>query len=359
MPFSHIVGNDHIKSYLTHMVKHNTIANSLLFAGPDGIGKSLFAAAFAKMLLNNHGKIESGSHPDLRILHPEGKSGMHSIDSLRQFRDEVFQSPYEAKRKIFIIHDADRMLPYSANALLKTFEEPPSWAVIILLSGNSDAILPTILSRCRIIRFHTIPEQEIAQWLQAQRQKNAAEAQALAALSRGSIGNACRLTEQNGDPIRGYLLKILSQGCLGSYSKLMEAAAEVSKFLEARRQSVEESIRSSLLKQFPEDLTSVQKQMIEKEVDGMVAMQLASDAQAVLDIILSWFRDMHLMRINGNRAYLLHRDYQDAISDACQKGEFLSLEYVQKAIAQTKLALERSTPVNHCLENLFLQLNFS
>jgi DNA polymerase III subunit delta' len=235
--FSHIIGNEHIKHYLINMVDRNAVANSLLFAGPDGIGKSLFAEAFAKLLLCSNDpegihchKIESGSHPDVRIYHPEGKIGMHSIDSMRQFSEEVYLSPYEGLWKVFIIHDADRMLSYSANALLKTFEEPAPRSLIILLSSNPKALLPTVLSRCRTLRFHLPPERAVQ-----------------------------HLTTQIENPIRTKLLQVLALGKMSSYSQLMETASEIGDLLDARKLEVEQLTRSELLKAYPKDITSVQQ----------------------------------------------------------------------------------------------------
>ena len=136
--FSQIIGNEEIKKRLTRMLSKRAIGHALLFSGPDGIGKSLFAWAFAAQLMAEYDpeidharKIQSGQHPDIHIYRPEGKIGLHSIQSLRQLSQEVHLPPYEASWKVFIIHDADRMLSYSANTLLKTFEEPPPRTVII------------------------------------------------------------------------------------------------------------------------------------------------------------------------------------------------------------------------------------
>ncbi len=79
---------------------------------------------------------------------------MHSIESVRNFIHEVSMAPYGSKYKVFIIHDAERMLPTSANALLKTFEEPSKNSVIILISNHADILIPTILSRCTVVRFN-------------------------------------------------------------------------------------------------------------------------------------------------------------------------------------------------------------
>lgn len=361
--FDHIVGNNQVKQYLSRMAAKNEIANSLLFAGPEGVGKSLFAEAFARLILcadDSEGthlrKLSSGTHPDLRIYRPEGKIGMHTIDSMRQFSEEVYLAPYEASRKIFIIHDADRMLSYSANALLKTFEEPAAKSIIILLSHNPEALLPTVLSRCCTIRFHALSQAEILQLLK-DKGKSDQEAASIAALSRGSIGNAIRLIEKGGDQLRQRVLDLLTKGKLSTYGQVMENAKEISAIVEQAQKETEGALRTSYSAFYPDGMTSAQQNAVEKEIDGAIALYLAREAHTIFDIILSWYRDMHLLQVNGNSAFLIHPDFRDSIEQASQRGEVLSIESVQQAIAQARLALERSTPLINCLENLLLKLS--
>src|SRR4051812_17594000 len=140
MDFFGIIGNEEIKASLKYMVATKRVGHSLLFAGRDGIGKSLFAMALAIEMLGGtpaqKQRIIDGTHPDLHIYRPEGKVAMHSIDSLRAFSDDVYMAPTEAPYKVFVMHDADRMLPTSANALLKTFEEPAPQTLIIMLTSS-------------------------------------------------------------------------------------------------------------------------------------------------------------------------------------------------------------------------------
>ena len=217
--FEHIIGNEQAKTYLKTTAEKGTVGNSLLFAGPDGIGKSLFAEAFAHLLIcqsdpqNIHKrKIDAGNHPDIRIYRPEGKVGMHSIASMRLFSQEVYLAPCESKWKIFIIHEADRMLTYSANALLKTFEEPAKDAVIILISSSPEALLPTVLSRCRTIHFHPLAEQEVTSFIEKRCQKSPQEAQTIASMAQGSLGQAVRLAAEGKSPLRAATLDFLSKG---------------------------------------------------------------------------------------------------------------------------------------------------
>lgn len=363
--YEQLLGNDHIKRYLTRMVEKKAIAHSLLFAGPDGIGKSLFAEAFAKQIICRDDpdglhryKIDAGAHPDIRIYRPEGKIGMHSIDSMRQLSEEVYLAPYEAAWKVFIIHDADRMLTYSANALLKTFEEPAPQSLIILLSSLPESLLPTILSRCRFLRFHPISEEVITAFLQEKWGKSATEATSIAALAYGSLGNAAHLLEQGGDLLREKILKILVKGKMSTYTELMQAASDIGDHIEEGKQQIEDALRAALVKAYPDGLNSAQQHGIDKEIEGAMSMRASKEAHAIFDLILSWYRDMHLLQVKGNSTYLIHRDFHQHMDHALERGYILPLEFVQKVIAQVQLALERSTPFTSCLENLFLQLGF-
>lgn len=361
--FSHIVGNDRIKTYLAKMVQKDTIGNSLLFAGPDGIGKSLFAHAFAKMIVcsvdpqgTNLHKAESGNHPDIHIYKPEGKIGMHSINSMRAFNDEVHFPPNEAVKKVFIIHDADRMLPYSANALLKTFEEPSLDSIIILLSSSPSSLLPTILSRCRTIHFQALEEQEITPIVQKIANVTPEEAKRAALLSRGSIGNALRIVEVGDNNVRNKILAMLAAGKFTNYTQLAEKAREISTIHEEVAQEIEDALKVELMKGYTEKLSAAQQQSIDKEIEGAATMKRHSEALSTFDTILSWYRDLHLLLANGNRRLLFHYDHLDDLDQALQRGGLPPLESVQKAIESARLALERSTSLNICFESLFLKL---
>ncbi|MEI8365649.1 MAG: DNA polymerase III subunit [Parachlamydiaceae bacterium] len=363
--FEHIIGNDHIKKYLLGTVNNEAVGNSLLFAGPEGIGKGLFAEAFAKLLIcrrdptgSHRHKIESGNHPDIRIYRPEGKTGMHSIATMRQFSEEVYRSPFEAEWKVFILHDADRMLPYSANALLKTFEEPAQDALIILLSSNPTALLPTVLSRCRKLFFQPLKEADVVSFLRQKLDKSDDEAQKIAAMAHGSIGQAIRLINTGDHPLRTLLLDFLAKGKAESYKELSGLATQISEGIESGKKQVEVEVRKDLLQVTGVDLSSVHKQSLEKEVEGAVMMHAMNEALVLLEVLHGWYRDLQLVGTQGSLSLLLHRDRADSIQQAFERGLSLPLASVQKAIAETRLSLERSTSVHICFENLFLKLGF-
>ncbi len=348
--FEALVGNEQIKDRLLKWAEKDTLPNSLLFAGPDGIGKGLFAKALAVHMLGQE------KHPDLHHYYPEGKIGLHSIHSMRQFSEDVYMAPFSAKKKIFILHDAERMWPYGSNALLKTFEEPPEDAIIILISSAPEDLLPTILSRCFILRFHALAERDISVALQRKYGQEEKEADHLALRAQGSLGKAVMLLEGGGHEAREMILKLLSQGRGINYSFLSRELEKITEKLEEMKKKVEEAAREEMVLVPKENLTAIHLDSIEKELDGISAMKMKQDMQALFDVILGWYRDMHLVKVAGNRKYLMHSDYYEEIHQALQRGELLPLEFVQEALSKALLSLERSIGINLCLETLFLKL---
>lgn len=363
--FGQIIGNERIKSYLTRMIAKNTVGHSLLFAGPEGVGKSLFAENFAKMLLCREDplgkhlhKLTTGSHPDIHIYRPEGKSGMHSIAAMRALTEEVYLPPHEASCKVFVIHEADRMLVYSANSLLKTFEEPSADTVILLLSSSPELLLPTILSRCSTFHFHALAQEEMVQLLTSRKKLPIERATRIAILSQGSVSKAYRLCEETKDPMNEIVLEMLAEGKFKGYAQLLAKSKEIAELIESAIKQVEGATKEELLKGYCDKLTAHQRESIEKELDGVVAMQQMHEAGALFDTLLTWYRDLHLLRSGGDTKYLYHLDSLEVLQQIAASNEnFLSLEDLLEAIKTSKLALARSTSLPICLENLFLRLN--
>jgi len=364
-PFENIIGNDIIKDYLLRMVESNTVGNSLLFAGPSGIGKGLFAEELAAMLLcqdDSEGirrrKINRGNHPDLCVYRTVGKVGMHSIDAMRVLGEEAQQSPYEAQWKVFILHDAERMLPASANALLKTFEEPALSSVIILLSSAPERLLPTILSRCRRVNFHSVEEQEIAMLLQQRYGKAEEEARAWAALSQGSVGRAVTLMERGVDTTRTLLLEVLSYNRFRNYQQLRDIAQKLSDAVDITKKRLEEQLLSQQDSEIVRQMPTSQKEAFNKEVEGALSARFLEDVDAILDVVMSWYRDLTLLYVKGDQEKLINKDSVDALEQALQRGFMIPLDDVQKIITDARLSVARFIPLNYCLESLFLKLNY-
>jgi DNA polymerase III subunit delta' len=199
--FNALIGNESVKVYLTRALQENRLPQTILFAGPAGIGKSLFAKSLATHLLRKE------NSPDLHILTPEGKSSLYAVETLREMIDKEHAAPFEAPGKVFILEDIDRMQPVAANALLKTLEEPNPDTTFLLLSSKPQEILPTILSRCVILTFFPLPEQSIGALLHSR-----GVSPHFAKLAQGSAGRAFELAEMPElEKWRKVLFRLLSE----------------------------------------------------------------------------------------------------------------------------------------------------
>ena len=158
--FQEIIGHDQIKEHFQKAIEYNKVSHAYILTGEAGMGRKSLANAFALTLLCEKGKSEpcmechackqvlSGSHPDLIYVSHE-KPGTIGVDDIRkQINDTIMIRPYSSYYKVYIVDEAEKMTQQAQNALLKTIEEPPSYAVILLLTTNQEAFLPTILSRC-------------------------------------------------------------------------------------------------------------------------------------------------------------------------------------------------------------------
>lgn len=168
--FEKILGNDTIKKSLSNLVDTGNISHSYLFVGKSGIGKKLFAIELAKKVMclgdekcESCVKFEANSNPDFEIISPDGKT--LKIDQIRKMQAKIVEKPIISNKKVYIIDNADCMLEESQNCLLKTLEEPPEYAMIILICSNESKMLQTIKSRCIIIKFDELTDDQIAQVL--------------------------------------------------------------------------------------------------------------------------------------------------------------------------------------------------
>ena len=202
--FENIIGNLKIKTALEKSVNQNKVSHSYLFVGMQGIGKKMIATEFAKMLLcldnkkycnNCKSCIEfaTENNPDFLLISPEGNS--IKIEQIRDIQKKIQEKPIISNKKVYIIDDADLMTQEAQNCLLKTLEEPPEFATIILIGSNSNAFLPTIKSRCTIMNFDKITNDEMKQYLKKQYNIDNID-ENMIQMYQGSIGKAIELKEK-------------------------------------------------------------------------------------------------------------------------------------------------------------------
>ena len=202
MSFERIIGNDKVKQFLNKAINENHILHSYLFSGIEGIGKKLFAIEFAKKILcieqNDEQenclsclKFKSSNHPDFMILEPE--NNVIKIEQIRNMQEKISEKPIVSKKKVCIIVDSDCMTKEAQNCLLKTLEEPPEYATIILTTANESKLLNTIKSRCIKVKFNGLLENEINQYLK--QNEIVVNEENYIKISQGSIGKLLDIKE--------------------------------------------------------------------------------------------------------------------------------------------------------------------
>ena len=204
MKFSAVEGHDRPITILKRALTNKTLAHGYLFSGEAGIGKRMTALALAAAVnCGNAGpdggcgecpscrKVASGGHPDVHLVAPDGDE--IKIDQVRQIQADLSLRPFEGEKKVLIVDGVESMNAASANAFLKTLEEPPGDALIVLVTSMPQSLLPTIRSRCQEIRFLPLPRRTLAQALVRRRGLAEGDAWFLAALSQGSMGRALEM----------------------------------------------------------------------------------------------------------------------------------------------------------------------
>lgn len=206
MSFEKIIGNEENKILLNNIIKNNSISHSYLFYGIDGIGKSLFAREFAKMILclnSSENKpcnecksclqFNSDNNPDYYEIGLEENS--IKIDKIRQMQKKALEKPIISDKKVYIINDSDYMTKEAQNCLLKTLEEPPKYLTIILIASNESKLLNTIKSRCIKISFKNIENNTLKDYIHNNLGIKELPSNILKA-SLGSIGKSIKILDK-------------------------------------------------------------------------------------------------------------------------------------------------------------------
>lgn len=279
MAFKDIAGNSRVKKILKLALERDRVPNSLLFCGPEGIGKRQMAITVAKALncLEKTGDscdrcsscraIDEGRFPDVMEIETGADKKALAIDQIRLLRQMAYLRPLAAKKRVFILADAEEMSGDASNSLLKVLEEPPLFSHIILVTSSPFLLLPTILSRCQTLAFSAISKEEIEEILM-DRDYPAAQARILSLLVDGNLERAMELEWED------------VQGLKDASWRLYEA------MLSGRG-------ASAFLDRF-----------------GTVAKSSQEEFGETLEMFSSFTRDVVLLGLGGDVRFLLNPDYE-------------------------------------------------
>jgi DNA polymerase III subunit delta' len=205
MSFRQIAGNRHLVDLIARAASRGTLPPSLIFAGPDGVGKRMTAVALAQLMnclqpdkfdgrdacgtCASCKRIARAVHADVLMIEP-ADTGTIRIDQVRDAIERSAYRPFEGRRRVVIVNDAEALNAEAQNALLKTLEEPPAASTFILVTSRPDMLLPTVLSRCQRLRFGRLSPADVADVLIRDHKYPQGDAHAAASLSDGSVGRA-------------------------------------------------------------------------------------------------------------------------------------------------------------------------
>ena len=251
MGFSEIIGHSRQIATLRHALAKGRLHHAYLFAGPEGVGKRTLALALAKAIhcaeggadfcsrCANCARIQDGNHPDLRIMEPQAGKKEISIQQIRDIEKQLNYRSFSGGKKIIILDPATLMNLPAQNALLKTLEEPPQDSLLILIAASTGGLLPTLRSRCLRVSFGPLEREHVSSYLVSRKGIKQEDAELLAAMAMGSLGNASKIEGAEFRKRRQTWIEIVSSLKAGDYRTAMVSAEaiannkdETAKFLE-------------------------------------------------------------------------------------------------------------------------------
>ena len=320
--FEEIRGNTPLVEQLRRSAASGRSSHAYLFLGGAGAGKRLIANTFAKALQCEGEKrpcdsckschaFNHGNHPDVIYFQPLKNGKTYTIEDVReQLLETVDLKPFQYEKKIYIIEKADTLNIQSQNALLKTLEEPPAYAVFLLLAERAEAFLPTILSRVVVMKIRPLSAETIADYLM-QAGHLAEESHILSAYAQGRIGQALELVEDEG-------FREMRQDILGKLEALPS-------------------------------MSEGDAYLLAKDLEGY------KNDLRFLDIMELWYRDLLTAKSLRKEGYLIQRDKKDAIFRAAKEPAAL-LAKKAAAVRTARMRLAQNANFRLTMEVMLMDL---
>lgn len=323
--FKDILGHEGIIEHLQNAIAMNRVSHSYIFNGEDGLGKMMLAKAFAKALQCEEQssipcgrcrsciQAESGNQPDIIYLTHEKPASIGVDDVRTQLVDDIVIRPYSSRYKVYIIDEAEKLTTQAQNAILKTIEEPPIYAVIIFLTNNAGIFLPTILSRCVMLNLKPVKNQLIIEYLMKHCQVPEYQAELCAAFAQGRPGRAVKLAASpDFEDIKNDIIKLLKNIHNIELTELVAAIKEINTY----------------------DIS----------VDDC------------LDIMTLWYRDVLLFKVSRDPNALVFSDEVADIRKVAGKSSYEGLETIMDAFGKAKARLHANVNFDMTMELLLLTI---
>ena len=322
--FRDVVGHESIIGHFKSSIEQGKVAHAYLIHGEKGTGKKMLAGLFAKTLQCEAGgtdpcgtcrsciQCDSGNQPDIIWVTHE-KPTVISVDDIReQVNNDIIIKPYSSRYKIYIIPEAELMNAAAQNAILKTIEEPPEYAIIMLLTNNLDKMLPTILSRCITLNLKPVGELDMMEYLSRMGVPQA-KAKFCVGFAFGNLGKAVRLaTSEEYNEIKHDCVQILKDINRMEIYDLIDAVKKMSKY--------------------------------------------KLDIYDYLDIMMMWYRDILMLKVSGSPDKLLFKEEYATLKQQANYISYEGIENVLKALDKVKVRLEANVNFDIAMELLLLTI---
>ncbi len=324
--FKDIVGQEQIREHLENAIRLDKVSHAYIINGERSSGKEFIAKTFAMALqCENRQDTEpchechsckqalSANQPDIIFLTHE-KPNTISVDDIRsQINGDVAIKPYSSPKKIYIINEGEKMTVQAQNALLKTLEEPPEYAVIIILTANANALLSTILSRCVLLNMKPVKDEQIKKYLMENMEIPDYKADVCVAFARGNVGKARLLANSE------------------EFDKVKEEAL------------------------------SLLKNIDDMEINEVVAAikkigDYKFDVNDYLDILSIWYRDVLLFKATHDANHLIFREEIQYIRKVADKSTYEGIEIIIEALEKSKQRLKANVNFDLTMELLLLTI---
>lgn len=323
--FTDIIGQEQLKEHLQNAIAMNKVSHAYLINGERSSGKEFAAKVFAAALQCEKGGTEpcgechsciqakSGNQPDIIFVSHDKPNTIGVEDIRTQINNDIGIKPYSSPRKVYIMNEGEKMTVQAQNALLKTLEEPPEYAVILILTTNVDALLPTILSRCVVLNMKPVPDHKVKKYLMEELQIPDYKANICVAFARGNIGKAKMLASSE------------------EFEKVKEEAVTLVKYINDM------------------DISEVVKAI--KKIS-----EYQFDVTDYLDILSVWYRDVLLFKATKDANSLIFKNEIQYIRKVADRSTYEGIETIVKALQQAKRRLEANVNFDLTMELLLLTI---
>lgn len=323
--FQDIIGHEMVIGHLQQAIEYNKISHAYILAGEEGMGRKTLAKAFAMTLLCERSNKEpcmechackqilSGNHPDVIWVTHEKPASIGVDDIRTQINDSIMLKPYSSTYKLYMVDEAEKMTVQAQNSLLKTIEEPPFYAVIILMTTNEEVFLPTILSRCIQLKLKPLKTQAVSAYLTESMGVSESQAEVYAAFARGNLGKAIHLASSE------------------DFRQLYNSAVNLLKNVKGM------------------DVSSLLEQIKKLQESSM-------DIAECLDFMQLWYRDILMFKVTKDTNLLIFKEEYSTVSTLCQKSSYEGIEIILDAIEKAKARLKANVNTELALELMLLTM---